>query len=679
MEFKQFNTLLREHIQKMTKNCEYLFVVNLEKGIVWDTYLDSFLEGTNEVFRERREHDCSACRHFIRDFGRVVTIKDGEVTTIWDFDAKSDKYQPVVDALSALVRSASIANVFIPTERSIGVEKNRECLDDGNVHTWYHLYTPVPGSLRAFRRDEIGTVQGRMRDVRNVLQRSLSEIDKDAVDTVLELIAQKSLYKGEEWSGALTTFKRLQQEYMKLRSKEKKELYCWEMSLKVGPAVAKIKNHSIGVLLMDLTTGGELDDAVRIYESIVAPLNYQRSKPVFTKRMIQQAQKKVEELGYKESLARRYAQLEDITVNNTLFANRGAAKAMEGDVFEQLAADVSERPKNLSKVEEIGVETFVKDVLPTATDVEVLLENGHAGNMVSLVAPKDADAKSILKWNGNFTWSYAGDITDSMKEHVKKAGGKVDGVLRFSIQWNDNDDNKDDLDAHCHEPGGYHIFYSCKNNRSTGGNLDVDIIHPKGVAVENITWPTKSRMRNGTYRFLVHCFSSSMQARSGFSAEIEFDGQIHRFSYDKPLRRREFVAVADVTFDGKEFALVDKLASSSQMSSREVWGLRTNHFHPVTIAMHSPNYWDGQKGIGHRHVFFFLDKCRNPDPPRGFFVEFLDERLREHRKVFEALGAKFKVEDSDNQLSGLGFSMTKRATMVVKVKGAFERMLKVKF
>lgn len=38
-----------------------------------------------------------------------------------------------------------------------------------------------------------------------------------------------------------------------------------------------------------------------------------------------------------------------------------------------------------------------------------------------------------------------------------------------------------------------------------------------------------------------------------------------------------------------------------------------------------------------------------------------------------------KAEYSDNQLSGLGFSSTVRNELVVKVKGNFDRLLKVKF
>lgn len=58
--------------------------------------------------------------------------------------------------------------------------------------------------------------------------------------------------------------------------------------------------------------------------------------------MIEEAQKKVQELGLMDSLPRRHAALEDITVNNVIFANRDAKKNAIADEDEQTSYEFDE-------------------------------------------------------------------------------------------------------------------------------------------------------------------------------------------------------------------------------------------------------------------------------------------------------------------------------------------------
>lgn len=677
MEFKRFKKQLQDHFEEMTKDAPKLFEVAVDKDELWNLYLDSFPEGTNKIYRERREYDCSCCRHFIKSIGNAVIIKNNQVHTIWEFQTGSSTFQPVVEALDRYIKAHAVSDVYVSKLKAIGTDHNREEVD-GKINVYEHFFLILPDKFvdRSYRSE--GDIKGGFRDVRNVFKRSLDEISQEAIETVLELIMQNSLYKGEEWKGVLTEFLRYKRDYEKI-SESERENYAWEKSVTAGAVIGKIRNHSIGTLLVNISEGMELDLAVRKYEQIVAPANYKRPKAIYTKKMLEEAQKTVEELGYMDSLPRRFAKLDDITVNNILFSNRDAAKRISGNVFEDMAAEATISPKRFSKVEEIGIEQFVKDVLPTAKELEVYFENKHRQNMVSLIAPQNPDSPSMFKWNNPFSWAYTGNMTDSdIRENVKSAGGRVDGVLRFSIQWNDEDYNPNDFDAHCESPRS-HICFRSKMDRSTGGNLDVDIICPqKGkAAVENITWPDKSKMIPGTYKFYVHCFSQN-GGRSGFKAEIEFDGQIYSFDYPYSLRQGEDVVVAEVTLSKDRVFSIKELLPSN-ISSREVWGLKTNQFVPVSVVCYSPNYWDEQNGIGHRHVFFMLKDCVNPEMPNGFYNEFLKQELVQHKRVFEALGGKMRVDDVDDQLSGVGFSTTKRAELVVKVKGATERILKVKF
>lgn len=688
--FKDFVKAIQKNLQQMSKDSSRLFTVNVDTEELYNLYLDSFPAGTNEIYRERREYDCSCCRHFIRDVGNVVSIKNGELHTIWGINPVSDdKYNVVAAALDAYVKQKAVLGVFLKKEKRIGTPENREMLPTGKINKYEHFFVDLP-EICIFKEYYGYTLEGdlsQFRDIRNVFKRSLDEISKEAVDTVLELIAQNSLYKGAEWKKQLAEFKNYQKEYGKLTD-EQKELWIWEKSIAAGAVIGKIRNHSIGTLLVNISEGMDLDLAVRKYEQIVAPVNYKRPKAIFTKKMLEDAKKTITELGYMDSLQRRFATLDDITVNNILFSNKDAAKRITGamDLFDEMEQDVAIDPKRFSKVEEISAEDFIKNVLPVAKELEVYLENKHIQNMVSLIAPEVAAAKTMFKWNNGMSWAYTGNITDSdIKENVKAAGGSVAGVVRFSIQWNDKDgkDNSD-LDAHCIEPkGGEHIYFGCRKSLRTRGELDIDITQPvdqcrasNGVAVENITYPSKEYMIPGTYKFFVNQFA--YRGSQGFKAEIEVNGEIHSYEYNAPVRGN--VDVAEVILDQSgNFKVVDKLPGNCATISKDVWGIKTLQFTPVSVVCYSPNYWDEQKGIGHQHLFFMLKDCINPEEPNGYYNEFLKPELEQHRRVFEALGAKAHVKDVDDQLSGVGFSLTKRNDLIIKVKGATERVVKVKF
>lgn len=685
MEFKEFRNMISDHFKTMTKDVDRLFEVGVDKDEMWNTYLDSFPIGTNEIFRKRRKYDCSCCRQFVKQIGSAVVIKNNKLETIWDLGIHDDKFEPVAKAMSDFVRRHCVTDVYVSKFKKVGTEYNYEQYEDGTMKKWEHFQIILDDKFVDKTARSIGDIKGGFRDTKNVFKRSLDEISMDALETVLELINSNTLYKGEEWKTILMEFKRYKKEYEKLSSDDVRDLYTWENSVKAGIAIGRIRNHSIGTLLVNVSNEMDLDTAVKKYEQIVAPTNYKRPKAIFTKKMLEDAKKTISELGYMDSLNRRFAILDDITVNNILFSNKDAAKRISdsSDIFGELEKQAVVNPRKFSRVEEITANDFIKNVLPSAKEVEVLVENKHSNNFVSLIAPCNKDSKSMFKWNNGLSWAYSGNITDSdMKQNVKAAGGNVDGVLRFSIQWNEDGRDNCDLDAHCIEPNRNEIYFSnCRKPSlsSMTGQLDVDIIHPNGkVAVENITWSDKSKMKPGVYKFFVNQYSGS--ARNGFRAEIEFNGEIYSFDYSNSMRTGQDVYVADVILDTNgEFTIKEKISGNSKVSSRTVWGISTNEFTPVSVVCYSPNYFDEQDGIGHRHLFFMLNGCKNDEEPNGYYNEFLKSELEKHKRVFEALGSKCHVEDSEDQLSGIGFSMTKRAELVVKVKGATERILKIKF
>jgi len=666
IEFRQFKKQMQDAFVALIKNQTHLYVVPILPDELWDTYINSF---TDPV--EKQSHTCSACKSFIRHYGNIVALVDGKAKSIWDFQSEGS-YEIARKALADKVAQYPIYNVFFSKFAKLGVDFNTQLTENQGVIKWNHFYIELPRKFVITSSDSIESLMGHYRDNRNVFKRALEEISIETLETVLELIAQGSLYRGDEFKGALTEFLKYKRQYSKV---EDKENYTWQAAVNLPASIAKIRNSAIGTLLIDITEGKELDYAVTAFERMMAPANYKRPTAIVTKAMVERAEKEIEELGLTNSLGRRLANPEDISVNNLLFVDRDAKKGK--GIFAEMKDDAPVNPKSLSKIDEVTIGDFLEKILPTAKGIEVLFENHQMSNFVTLVTAKNENAPTLFKWPNPFSWSYTNGLTDSIKEKVKAAGGKVDGELRVSLAWQ----NTDDLDLHVYEPSGYHIYFGDRRS-PTNGELDVDmnVSSPVRDAVENVIWPSQVKIKEGRYRVVVNNYNKRESADSGFSIEIECQGQTLTFASDKSPANGQSMNVVEFEYSKKDgVKVITGNQSASKTVSKEKWNISSNKFHKVSMIMNSPNYWDG-KTVGNSHIFFILEGVKSDEPTRGFFNEFLrDDLTRDHKRVFEVLANKLKVEPADKEVSGLGFSSTQRNSLIVKVQGNFERILKINF
>ena len=331
MEFTVLKTAVQKQFKKMAKLP--LFQVELDKDKLWELYLASFPEGTNPLYQERTFHDCSCCRHFIKTIGNIVAIEDGQLISLWDVNV-GGFYQVVADTLSEFVKSHTISGVFVHCESSVGVSKSFAQLELG-TKTWEHFHIQLPTEL-VMRDTNIGPRLSETKAMHDVLLRSLKEISIDAVDTVLDLVAQNSLYRGAEKKRLVAVFKKMLTRFNQLDNDLGRDLYAWENVQGVNAFVCKIRNDVIGTLLVDISKGMELEVAVKHFEDKVSGTNYKRTTALVTPKMKEAAKQKLIELDLISALERRFATLPDISINDVLFADRNAKKAMGGDIFDDL-------------------------------------------------------------------------------------------------------------------------------------------------------------------------------------------------------------------------------------------------------------------------------------------------------------------------------------------------------
>ena len=691
-----------------------LFRSSVSGKKIWEKYLESFND--DPIFRDPASsiHNCNHCNNFIRRYGNIIAIDDNNnVITLFDFIPGTEEYQSTAVKLSKLLREAPIQDVFFETFEELkalpyesckkdqatyklGIDKNVKrytqaeaeqygVVTANQVYTFEHMSLYLDKDFVKRNKGSIESIQADYRDAKNVFKRGMDEISVDTLYLIKDLINQGSLLDGTAHLSKINAIIPYAEFYQNVLEKNF-DNWCWKNSF--DNPLAKFRNTLIGVLCSELSQGMELNKACLNWNKRVDPANYMKATAPITEKQIKEAKVFVDENGYTASFNRRLATVDDIIANEILHLNsEGGNKQKDVHLFDAVKPSKSTRHKlnEFDQVEEVDINTFMYSILPTCTSVEAFIENNHEDNMVTLTTAKDPESKKIFKWDNNFSWTFNGNLAGKsmIKDAVASQGGKVDGVLRFSIMWADDTRDDSDLDAHCEEQPGNHIYYGNKVSHETGGNLDIDIINPqahkrdyKKEVVENITYPQFPE-KDTKFEFYVKNYSN--RNSQGFKAEIEFMGVQFQYEYPRGLSHKQDVKVAKVTYKDGEFTIQHYLQPTEGFGvEKEIYGLKTGQFHKVKLVSLSPNHW-GENEVGNKYYFFFLENAQSGGNIRSFHNENLKGDLIVHRKVMEVLANTTMVDSVTNELSGLGFNSTVRDEVILKLGGSHKRVVRVTF
>lgn len=697
----EFNKQIQEKFTNISKSGK-LFRVELTGDELWEIYLNSFSKENNPIFRDPNStsKNCNNCKNFIRRYGNIVSIDENyNIDTMFDI-LVDDEFNNTVIELTTAIKNSKITEVFFETFNELnslpyescsksnenfqlGIESNSkrytkeeaekfDVVKPNEIKKFNHIHLHIDKMFVDMTGNSVEYIMGTYRDAKNVFQKAMEIISLDTLYLVRDLINQGSLLDGTTHLYKIEQIIPLKQEYNNLPTSAK-DNWCWVKSYKFP--LAKFKNELIGVLCTELSEGEELNKACQSWNKRVDPVNYMKTTAPITKKQIEEAKKFVEENGYVESFNRRFATIDDIKISEILHSNIGKGEIKSVSIFDSVKSTSTRHKRNeFDGVEEISIDKFMKDILPTCTSIEAFLKNTDINNMVSLTTANDKESKSIFKWDNNYSWTFNGNLAGKsmIKENVKNAGGKINGVLRCSLQWNDEDtEGIIDFDLHCKTSYNTEINYRTKIDRITEGRLDVDMINPIKTGIENITWQNK--LKDGTYLFWVNNFSGHTN-HNGFKAEIEFNGNTYNYEYKSKFIG--IIVIATITVKNGEISIEHDIQESS--NSKEIYGLETNQFHKVNLVCLSPNHW-GNNNIGNKHYFFMLENCKSPISIKSFHNENLLPELAAHRKVLEVLGSTNMIEPSNEQLSGLGFNSTIKDELIVKLQGSHKRTIKIIF
>lgn len=625
-------------------------------GDIAEVYLDNIPEEYNPIFRERRYFDGNYDKRFLRSVGNMAMItEDYKVVSLWDFESETF-LEPARKAMLEAVKECNIKDLFLHFEKWVGNEPNIDSKDKRII--WEHYLYRLPNSL-VEKADHIPTVQSKYRSAYESLSRSLKEVNVDDLTTVIDLIEDNAIYRGQEFLEVLVNWRSDKEEYDKINTDE----FVWYLAIKgmKDRTLLKYRNSVIGSLITDLYEGKDLESAVKSYESKVAPANYKRPKAIVTTRMVDDAKAKLEELGFLESIYRDPAKITDIPSDKILFTSQ-ETRALS--VFDDLKKDANnniDKKVNLKEAKEVSMKDFF-EILPNVRKIDLYPNLDVNSSKVVLTKPYYEDSPSPFKWDNGFSWSYTDtDSADSITQRVKNAGGNVDGEVRFSLSW----DNTDDLDIILENvyTGGM-IYFNRK--RAFGGELDIDanFMDIMENPVENIYWNRISDMPDGKYYVRVNNYTKRTNSDQGFKLQTAFLGEVTTYSCPSNDTKHHEVMLT-VYKSGRNIDIIDV---NERLSKEDISG--KHQFIEVKNILKSPNAW-GNKVIGNEHVIFLVDDIEVKFHVRGFFNEQLNATLNEHRKVTEVLGNKLKLDpvkfEGNDIAKGYGFSTTSNKNFYLRL------------
>lgn len=646
MDFKNFKNLVQQRL-----NEDRIWLTSKVNGYeLAELYVQS-LEPHDTFFRKRMVHDCSCCKNFIRDIGRLVYFEGNELKSIFTGLETGEAYDYALRNMEKAALEAGVETFFVPIQQKYGQDFNYE----GDLR-FEHLFFEFPkAKVNAFKPyEKLETLQ--------LLIRAKAELSAETLGTVLELI-NNGLERGPEFRVPVTEFK-------KFLEKEMTAEEMYKTAFTTRREFAGFRNSVIGTLAQDIESGMELETAVFRFENKMDPRKFKKPRAVITEKTKELAVTTIKELGLEESLTRRAAKLDDLNINDVLFVNRDVKQQTNKTELDALLQKVVSKPKAANVIK--SFDSLVEQIGKAKT-VELFTEKRLFDYLVSLHTGSNESAKPLFAWDNPFSWTYQGNTADSFREQVKEAGGEVEGELRCSLKWSEPEAyDHCDLDLHCIDASGTEIYYSTSYRKDrggrfspTGGQLDLDKITPtRGeAALENIYW--HKMPKDGIYKFFVVVFSGINNY--GFKSQIEAFGEVYDFEVTGPAKGT--IPIAEVIIKDGIPKVISKLPSKQGVGKTVTkWNLESNQWIPITTICKSPNFW-GDKKVGNEHIFFFNQDCVPETSLSGFHNEFLRPELTTHKRFFAALGNLMEIQPEAGALSGFGFSRTKKVSFFLKIDG----------
>lgn len=625
-------------------------------------YVDAYPTEVNPIFRERRVYDGSYDKRFVRQLGDVVLwSKDLQtIQTIWDIEGEELGYfltvaRKMQEKVIARFKVESFTP-FVSAEKEFGNEPN---MDDKSDILWNHFYA-LNGDKRI--SSDVHTVETKFINNRDLLIKGLTQASIDNIENVLCLISENGIYRGNEFEAPIRTFLTMKKAFVASGA----SMIAFATYMSISGLLKKdhdinnnclFINTAIGTLFQEMFEGKDVENAVKSFESKVAPANYKRTTAIVSPKMVEKAITDMKDIGIDRALYRQGATMQDVPLSSIIYQNLNQYKA--SDALDALL-DESKTTQATKKIENQETQpidlTGLNYLLKGSSKVRLAVNKALDSNRVLVTKPLHEDAPNIFRWNNGFSWAYVNGVADAIKLRVKEMGGCVDAPFRISLAWH----CADDLDLKLITPTGQKVSFGNKKV----GNIKLDLdMNAYGKSdpdnpVENIF--SHHAIPDGKYSVHVNNYNKRGGSTNDTSVQVYVDGVSTIYHTGKSISNNNEKMMSFTMKNG--YMIDSKLEAGWTVSSTSGGSLEFIDIEMITL---SPNNWDAQDKV--QHLLVFPEKMELTDKMHGFFVENLKGDLQEHKRTLELLSNRLLVEPKVNDLVGYGFNIGAKQEILLEV------------
>lgn len=354
---------------------------------------DIFLQGLSAELRPH--YACRCCRRFVERYGNVVTVQNGKLqSALWQGTMPA-AFVASVAAMRQAVETATISGVVVSGADTFGTPFSLAA--EYGTATWTHMAVEWPVARRF--NSPLKTADAHaaaLKEERKMLERGLSEFTVDQLNTALTLFTSGTLTRPEKGQPLVQWVLEQHAALSKLKGTAR-EHALWQIAVTAPAGFCHIRSCVVGTLLEDLVAGYDVKTIAKRWADKLDPTQYMRAQVAPAAGQLKRAESVIDKMAAAGSLARRYAQDNDVT--EALWTPPETPIASRGVVFGHITAKKKPQSAALDLPEvRMTWDKFQRTVLEGALSIEYQVPHTSV-QFGALVTAVNAEAPPILQWD----------------------------------------------------------------------------------------------------------------------------------------------------------------------------------------------------------------------------------------------------------------------------------------